>query len=60
MMNGGYGWIVNIDLEKFFDTVNHDRLMALIGKRMSVGDNMDADDSDGRFEDEDDSSDLYC
>lgn len=24
----GYGWVVDIDLERFFDTVNHDRLMA--------------------------------
>ncbi len=25
---GGKPWVVDIDLEKFFDTVNHDRLMA--------------------------------
>jgi group II intron reverse transcriptase/maturase len=24
----GYRWVVDIDLERFFDTVNHDRLMA--------------------------------
>ncbi|MBX7144333.1 MAG: group II intron reverse transcriptase/maturase [Oligoflexia bacterium] len=24
----GYGWVVDLDLEKFFDRVNHDRLMA--------------------------------
>jgi group II intron reverse transcriptase/maturase len=24
----GYQWVVDIDLERFFDTVNHDRLMA--------------------------------
>src|ERR1035437_10390863 len=23
----GYGWVVDLDLEKFFDRVNHDRLM---------------------------------
>ena len=23
----GYGWVVDIDLEAFFDRVNHDRLM---------------------------------
>ncbi|MFL2106663.1 reverse transcriptase domain-containing protein, partial [Desemzia sp. FAM 23991] len=28
-INEGYRWIVDIDLEKFFDTVNHDRLMNL-------------------------------
>ena len=29
MMNDGYSWIVDIDLEKFFDTVNHDKLMRI-------------------------------
>jgi RNA-directed DNA polymerase len=32
----GYGWCVDLDLEKFFDRVNHDRLMAEIAER--VGD----------------------
>ncbi|MBD8490626.1 group II intron reverse transcriptase/maturase [Echinicola sp. CAU 1574] len=32
----GRGWIVDIDLEKFFDKVNHDRLLWLLGTR--VGD----------------------
>ncbi len=27
-VEGGYKWTVDIDLAKFFDTVNHDRLMA--------------------------------
>jgi len=26
----GYGWVVDIDLEKFFDRVNHDKLMARV------------------------------
>ena len=30
----GYGWVVDLDLEKFFDQVNHDRLMAVIAKRV--------------------------
>jgi len=30
----GYGWCVDLDLEKFFDRVNHDRLMAQIAKRI--------------------------
>jgi RNA-directed DNA polymerase len=30
----GYEWVVDIDLEKFFDTVNHDMLMARIAKRV--------------------------
>ena len=29
-MNDGYDWIVDIDLSKFFDTVNHDMLMSYI------------------------------
>jgi len=27
-IEAGYHWVVDIDMEKFFDTVNHDRLMA--------------------------------
>lgn len=30
----GLDWVVDIDLEKFFDRVNHDRLMSLIEKRL--------------------------
>jgi RNA-directed DNA polymerase len=30
----GCGWCVDLDLEKFFDRVNHDRLMARIAKRV--------------------------
>jgi RNA-directed DNA polymerase len=32
----GYGWVVDLDLEKFFDRVNHDKLMGQIAKQ--VGD----------------------
>jgi RNA-directed DNA polymerase len=32
----GYDWVVDLDLEKFFDRVNHDKLMGEIAKR--VGD----------------------
>jgi RNA-directed DNA polymerase len=31
----GYGWVVDLDLEKFFDRVNHDRLMAKLAQRIS-------------------------
>lgn len=31
----GQGWVVDIDLEKFFDRVNHDRWMARIARRVS-------------------------
>lgn len=30
----GLKWVVDIDLEKFFDRVNHDRLMSLVEKRI--------------------------
>lgn len=29
-INAGYGWIIELDLEKFFDKVNHQKLMALL------------------------------
>jgi RNA-directed DNA polymerase len=31
----GYGWVVDIDLEKFFDRVNHDILMGLVAKQVT-------------------------
>src|SRR5215471_3197795 len=30
----GYGWVVDLDLEKFFDRVQHDKLMGQIAKRV--------------------------
>ena len=30
----GHGWCVDLDLEKFFDRVNHDKLMGAIAKRV--------------------------
>ena len=30
----GYGWCVDFELEKFFDRVNHDKLMGAIAKRV--------------------------
>ena len=30
----GYNWVVDIDLEKFFDRVNHDKLMSLLKRRI--------------------------
>src|SRR5450755_3743795 len=31
----GYRWVVDLDLEKFFDQVNHDKLIAKIAERVS-------------------------
>lgn len=36
--NEGYDWIVDIDLERFFDTVHHDRLMNLVARTIPDGD----------------------
>ncbi|MDZ7898291.1 MAG: group II intron reverse transcriptase/maturase [Arcicella sp.] len=34
-VNSGYTYIVELDLEKFFDTVNHDRLMSTLSIRIA-------------------------
>lgn len=36
-MNGGFQWVVDIDLEKFFDNVSHDRMISLIMKDVKSG-----------------------
>jgi len=33
-INEGYTWVVDIDLEKYFDTVNHDKLMSLVEREV--------------------------
>jgi len=33
-IKGGRAWVVDMDLEKFFDRVNHDKLMGEVGKRI--------------------------
>jgi len=33
-MNEGCTWVVDIDLEKYFDTVNHDKLMSLVAREV--------------------------
>ena len=37
-LNEGNEWIVDIDLERFFDTVNQDKLITIIGKTITDGD----------------------
>ncbi len=34
-LNEGYEWVIELDLEKFFDKVNHDKLMGLLAKKIS-------------------------
>ena len=33
-LSEGYEWVVDLDLEKFFDRVHHERLLARLGKRI--------------------------
>lgn len=35
IMNNGYKWVVDIDLEKFFDTVNQDLLISIIRRTVN-------------------------
>ena len=34
-LNEGYQWVVELDLEKFFDRMNHDKLMGLLVKKIT-------------------------
>ena len=38
LLNDGYDWVVDIDLERFFDTVHHDRLMNILHRTIEDGD----------------------
>ena len=33
-LNEGYTWVIELDLEKFFDKVNHDKLMSLLSDKI--------------------------
>lgn len=37
-MNDGHSWIVDIDLAKFFDRVDHDKVMTIFGRTIKEGD----------------------
>ena len=34
-LNDGYEWIVDLDIEKFFDTVNHDKLILILRENVN-------------------------
>ncbi len=36
-MNDGFQWVVDIDLEKFFDNAHHDKLITLVMKNAKSG-----------------------
>jgi RNA-directed DNA polymerase len=35
--NEGYSWVVDMDLERFFDTVNHSKLIQVLGEKVKDG-----------------------
>ena len=37
LLTAGYSYIVDADLKSYFDTIPHDRLMALVGQKISDG-----------------------
>ena len=37
-LNDSYDWVIDIDLERFFDTVHHDKLMRIISNTIDDGD----------------------
>ena len=34
-LNEGYEWIIDLDIEKYFDTVNHDKLISILREQMN-------------------------
>lgn len=33
-LNDGYEWVIDMDIEKYFDTVNHDKLISILRERV--------------------------
>lgn len=33
-LNDGYEWVIDLDIEKYFDTVNHDKLVSILRERV--------------------------
>ncbi|CMW48273.1 GBSi1%2C group II intron%2C maturase [Streptococcus pneumoniae] len=48
-LNDGYEWIVDIDLEKFFDTVPQDRLMSLVLVNSDLSNKIEKDGKKDKF-----------
>ncbi|NRO05839.1 Group II intron-encoded protein LtrA [Lactobacillus helveticus] len=34
-LNEGYQWVIDLDIEKYFDTVNHDKLISILRERVN-------------------------
>ena len=35
LLNEGYDWVVDLDIEKYFDTVNHDKLISILREEVN-------------------------
>ena len=34
-LNGGYEWVIDLDIERYFDTVNHDKLISILREQVN-------------------------
>ncbi len=34
-LNDGYEWVIDLDIEKYFDTVNHDKLISILREKVN-------------------------
>lgn len=34
-LNEGYEWVIDVDIEKYFDTVNHDKLISILREKVN-------------------------
>ena len=34
-LNEGYEWVIDLDIEKYFDTVNHDKLISILREKVN-------------------------
>ena len=34
-LNNGYDWVIDLDIEKYFDTVNHDKLISILREKVN-------------------------
>lgn len=35
-LNEGYEWLIDLDIEKYFDTVNHDKLISILREAVNM------------------------
>ena len=38
-LNEGYEWVIDLDIEAYFDTVNHDKLISILREHVNGLDN---------------------